>query len=138
MIKTEYLRLRQFEDKFDEFPYSKQGDNAYRYRVHKILSKDDIIDISLRWHFITNRIAKYTNGEVSFDPAYIEKLKLEKNEIKKILKIEYVSDSEIDYKYIQENIMPYVVLIKKPKDNLDGWPEEEEYTYTEFRKSFYY
>lgn len=136
MIDTKPLICKQYNT--DDYIWKKQGEKGWKYKVHKAVSKDDIIDLSLRWHFITGRLERFNSGKANFNQSYIDKLQKELLEIRGYLGLDKeLPDSEITYKYIQSNVKPFVTLLEIDDAEM-GLPALNTIDYADFRKNYYY
>ena len=134
MIDTKPLICKQFTS--DAYDWYRQGDQNNKYKTHRVIGKDDINFLALRWHFITNRIKKNAEGRGRFAPELISRYESEKKEIKGMLNITNVSDAIIDFKYISK-LKPFAEMVMIDKDET-SFPTVIKVDYETFLKEFYY
>lgn len=134
MIETKPLICKQFTS--NEYEWYRQGDPNHKFKTHRIIGRDDINYLAIRWHFITNRIKKNSDGNNKFPASLIERYRLEMREIKSMLNIPSVPDEEITFSSISK-IKPFAELVSIDKDET-GFPVVIKVGYDVFLKEFYY
>ena len=134
MIETKPLICKQFTS--ESYEWYRQGDHDHKYKTHRVIGKDDINFLAIRWHFITNRIKKNQEGKTKFPLNLIDRYKQEMKEIKSMLNIVNVSDEVINFSYISK-IKPFAEMVVIDKSET-GFPGIIKVDYETFLKEFYY
>ena len=135
MIDTKPLICKQFTS--EGYDWIRQGDSDHKYKTHRVVGKDDINFLGLRWHFITNRIKKNETGKSKFPAELINRYNQEMKEIKAMLNLSNVPDSIIDFNYIVTKVKPFAEMVMIDKSE-SGFPGIIKVDYDVFLKEFYY